>query len=164
MLGLSLSTFTTVHVILCLVAIASGLIVVVGLLASKPLDGWTAIYLGSAIAASATGFGFPFDQLLPSHYLGMISLVVLIVAALARYPFHLAGAWRWVYAVGAALGVYFQIFVAIAQLFQKAPALHALAPTQSERPFAIAQGVALVIFVALTVAAAIKFRPLAVQP
>jgi hypothetical protein len=164
MLGLSLSTFTTVHVILCFVAIGSGLIVIGGLLRSKRFDGWTAIYLLSAVAASATGFGFPFDKLLPSHYLGMISLVVLIGAALARYPFHLAGAWRWVYAVGAVLSVYFQIFVGIVQLFQKVPSFQSLAPTQSEPPFAIAQGIALVVFVALAVAGAIKFRPLPAQP
>ena len=159
MLGLSLSTFTTVHVILCLVAIASGLIVIVGLLASQRRDGWTALYLLSALAASATGFGFPFEKLLPSHILGIISLVVLIVAALARYGLHLAGTWRAIYAVGAVLGVYFQVFVGIVQAFLKVPALSALAPTQTEPPFAIAQGVALVIFIAWAIAAAIKFHP-----
>jgi hypothetical protein len=159
MLGLSLSTFTTVHVILCLVAIASGLIVIVGLLAAKRLDGWTALYLLSALAASATGFGFPFEKLLPSHILGIVSLVVLIVAALARYLFHLAGTWRAIYAVGAVLGVYFQVFVGIVQAFLKVPALSALAPTQTEPPFAITQGVALVIFIAWAIAAAIKFHP-----
>jgi hypothetical protein len=164
MLGLSLSTFTTLHVILCFVAIGSGVIVIAGLLRSKRLEGWIAVYLVSALAASASGFGFPFEKILPSHILGVISLVVLILATVARYLFHLAGAWRWVFSVGVVLGVYFQIFVAIAQLFQKVPSFQMLAPTQSEPPFAIAQGIALGVFVALAIPGAIKFRPLAVQP
>src|SRR4051812_38587231 len=100
MLGLSLSTFTTLHVILCFVAIGSGVIVIAGLLRSKRLEGWIAVYLVSALAASASGFGFPFEKILPSHILGVISIVVLILATVARYLFHLAGAWRWVFSVG----------------------------------------------------------------
>src|SRR5262245_18378556 len=158
-LGLSLEAFTTVHVILCVVAIVSGLIVIAGLLGSKPLEGWTAIYLLSALAASATGFGFPFEKLLPSQSHGIIGIVVLIATALGRNVFHLHGSWRAIYAVGAVLGVYFQIFVLIVQAFGKVDTLRALAPTQSEPPFAIAQVVALVIFVALAIAAARIFHP-----
>jgi hypothetical protein len=158
-LGLDLSTFTTVHVILCVVALASGLIVSIGLLGSKRLDGLTGLYLVSNILANATGFGFPFEKLLPSHILAIITLVVLLIAVLARYAFHLAGASRWIFAVCAVLGVYFQVFVLIVQAFAKLPGLHALAPTQTEPPFAIAQGVALVIFVIWAIVAAIRFHP-----
>ena len=156
---LGLSTFTWVHTLLSLVGIASGLVVVKGLFSSQRLDSWTALFLASAVATSATGFFLPADRFMPSHWVGVISLVVLALAILARYSLHLAGAWRRIYAVGAVLTLYFLVFVGVAQLFAKVPALRALAPTQSEPPFAIAEGVVLVLFVALTVAAAIKFRP-----
>src|SRR5258708_4146089 len=94
--GLGMTTFTLVHVALSLVGILSGLVVAAGWLARKRLDGWTAIFLASTVATSVTGFGFPFDHLLPSHIVGGISLVVLAVAILARYARHLAGAWRWI--------------------------------------------------------------------
>jgi hypothetical protein len=156
---LGLSTFTWVHTLLSLVGIASGLVVVKGLLSSQRLDGWTALFLASAVATSATGFFLPADRFMPSHGVGVISLVVLALAILARYGLHFAGRWRWIYALGAVLALYFLVFVGVAQLFAKVPALRALAPTQAEPPFAIAEGVVLVLFVALTIAAAIKFRP-----
>jgi hypothetical protein len=156
---LGMSTFTFVHTVLSLIALVAGLIVVIGLLTSKRLDWWTALYLASAVATSATGFGFKVDSYGASHVIGGISLVVLLVAILARYVFHLAGAWRWIYAVTAVVGAYFLVFVAIAQAFKKIPALTAMAPTLSEPPFAVAQGVALVVFVVLAIAAARTFHP-----
>jgi hypothetical protein len=156
-----MSTFTLVHTVLSLVALVSGVIVVVGLLASKMHNGWTALYLATAVATSATGFGFASPSFMPSHGVGVVSLAVLLAAILARYVFHFAGAWRRIYAVGVVLGLYFLVFVAIAQAFMKVPALRAMAPTTSEPPFAIAQGVCLVIFIVLAIAAAKKFRPMA---
>ena len=156
-----MSTLTLVHTALSIVALVSGVIVVLGLLASKSLDGWTALYLATAVATSATGFGFASPSFMPSHWVGVVSLVVLAVAILARYVFHLAGTWRWIYAVSAVLGVYFLVFVTIAQAFMKVPALNAMAPTLSEPPFAIAQVVAMVIFILLAIAAARMFRPMA---
>src|SRR5438132_14171576 len=97
--GMTTSTYTLVHVLLSLVGIASGLVVVFGLLAGKRLDGWTALFLVTTVATSVTGFGFPFDHLLPSHKVGIISLAVLAVAILARYAFHLAGGWRRIYVI-----------------------------------------------------------------
>jgi hypothetical protein len=145
--------------VLSLLGIVSGFVVVFGLLASKRLDGWTALFLVTTVATSATGFGFPFDILLPSHIVGGISLAVLAVAILARYAFHLAGAWRWVYVIGAVAALYFNVFVLIAQAFAKVPALKALAPAQTEPPFVFTQIGALAIFVALLIAATIKFHP-----
>jgi hypothetical protein len=156
---LGLSTFTWVHTLLSLVGIVSGLVVAKGLLSSRRLDGWTALFIVSAVATSVTGFFLPADHFGPSHWVGVISLVVLAFAILARYVLHLAGVWRWIYAVGAVLALYFLNFVGVAQLFAKVPALHVLAPTQSEPPFAVAEGVVLMLFLVLTVAAAIKFRP-----
>jgi hypothetical protein len=151
-------TFTAVHVAISLAGIASGLVVLYGMLTANAMSRWTAIFLATTVATSATGFGFPFEQLLPSHIVGAISLVVLAAAAVARYVKHLSGAWRLVYVITATLALYLNVFVLVVQLFRRVPALHDLAPTQSEPPFAVAQLVVLVLFVALGVAAAKKFR------
>jgi hypothetical protein len=153
-----LSAFTLFHVALSLVGIGSGLVVVRGLLASKRLDGWTSVFLITTVATSVTGFLFPVHQFLPSHGVGIISLIVLAVAILARYRFHLAKAWRRTYAITAVIALYLNVFVLVVQLFLKVPSLHDLAPTQSEPPFQMAQLAVLVIFAVLGVAAAIKFR------
>jgi hypothetical protein len=161
MLGLSLSTFTIVHVIISLIAIVAGFIAVFGMLTGNRMAGWTAIFLGTTILTSATGFGFPFDKVLPSHIVGAISLVFLAVAVFALYVQHLAGAWRRIYVVSAIISLWFNVFVLIVQSFMKISALKALAPTQSEPPFQIAQGAALVLFVVLAIVAVRKFRPVA---
>jgi len=158
-LGLPASTYTLIHVVLSLVGIASGLVVLAGLIGAKRLPGWTVLFLATTILTSVTGFGFPSDKLLPSHIVGIISLVVLAIALLALYVFHLAGHWRWIYAASAVIALYLNAFVGVVQAFQKVSPLHALAPTQSEPPFAIAQLVVLAIFIALGILAAIKFRP-----
>ncbi len=152
------STFTIVHVVISLIGIASGLVVVFGLLVAKRLNRWTALFLVSTVATSVTGFFFPFHGVTPAIVVGVISLVVLAVAILARYARHLAGAWRWIYVVTVMIALYLNVFVLIVQLFQKVPALKALAPTQSEPPFAVTQLVVLALFVVLTIIAAIKFR------
>ncbi|HEV3206658.1 MAG TPA: hypothetical protein VGZ28_06870 [Terriglobales bacterium] len=159
MLGMSLETFTLVHVVISLVGIGSGLIVMYGLLTAKRLNGWTALFLLTTVLTSVTGFGFPFDHLLPSHKVGIISLVVLAIAILARYPLRLAGAWRGVYIVTASIALYLNVFVLVVQSFEKVAALRALAPKQNEPPFLVAQVAVLVIFVVLTIMAAKKFRP-----
>jgi hypothetical protein len=151
-----MDTYTFVHVVISLVGIGSGLVVLGGLLTGKWLDGWTALFLLTTAATSLTGFGFPFDHLLPSHVVGIISLAALAAAAAARYGFHLAGPWRWIYVAGAVISLYFNVFVLIVQLFLKVPAIHALAPTQAEAPFAIVQGAVLVLFVGLGIMAAIR--------
>lgn len=157
-LGMSLSTFTLLHVIISLAGIGSGFIVVFGLLNSKRLDGWTAIFLTTTVLTSVTGFLFPFEKLLPSHILGTLSLIVLAIAIFARYGRHMVGAWRGTYVVTAAIALYFNCFVAVVQAFAKIPALHALAPTQKEPPFAIAQLVVLAIFVWITWRATKRFH------
>jgi len=157
-LGMTTSTFTLVHVLLSLVGIGSGFIVIFGLLNGKRLDGWTAIFLASTVATSATGFLFPFDHLLPSHKVGIISLVVLAVAVLARYAFHMTGPWQRFYVVCAAVALYLNVFVAVVQAFLKVPALQAMAPTQTEPPFLVAQTLVLLVFVGLTILAAKRFH------
>src|SRR5436190_4075074 len=156
--GLSTSTFTLVHVLLSLVGIFAGLVVMFGLVAGKGFGGWTVLFLVTTVATSVTGFGFPFDHLLPSHKVGILSLLVLPIAIAARYLFHLAGAWRRTYVITAAIALYLNIFVLVVQLFLKVPALKDLAPTQKEPPFVIAQVVVLVLLFVLAVTAARRFR------
>jgi hypothetical protein len=156
---LGLSTFTQVHVVISLIAIGSGLIVAFGLLTAKRLDRWTALFVLTTIATTATGFFFPFHGFTPAIGVGIVSTIVLAVLILARYGGKLAGAWRWIYVVTALLSLYLNVFVLIVQLFQKVPELKALAPTQSEPPFQIAQLVTLALFVVLTILAVRRFRP-----
>jgi hypothetical protein len=157
-LGMSTSVFTLVHVVISLIGIGSGLVVMWGFLESKRLDGITAIFLLSTVLTSVTGFLFPFQHLLPSHKVGILSLIALAVAIAARHVYHLAGSWRTTYVVTASLALYLNVFVLVAQLFQKVPSLKALAPTGTEPPFLGTELALLVIFIALTVFAVKKFR------
>jgi hypothetical protein len=161
-LGMSTSAFTQLHVVISLVAIGTGLIVLYGMFGSNRLAGWTAIFLATTVLTSVTGFLFPREQILPSHIVGVISLVLLAIAIVAYYIGHVAGAWRWIYVVTALASLWFNVFVLVAQGFAKVPALHALAPTQAEPPFAIAQAIVFVIFVVLGVKAVRSFRPASV--
>ena len=158
-LGMSLSAFTTFHVILSLVGIVSGLVVLFGMFGSKKMPACTAIFLLTTVLTSATGFLFPRGPLLPSHIVGIISLVILAVAIIALYVGKLAGSWRWIYVVTAVIALYLNVFVLVAQLFAKFEPLRKLAPTQSEPPFAIAQGIVLLIYIWLCVKAVRQFRP-----
>jgi hypothetical protein len=156
---LGFSTFTWVHVLISLIGIVSGIVVLKGMLLSNRLDGWTAVFVLTTALTSITGFGFPFDRLLPSHVVGIISLVVLLVTTLARYAFRMRGAWRGLYVTTAIGALWLNVFVLVAQIFNKVPALHAIAPTQSEPPFLIAQTIVLIAFVVLAVAAVRRFHP-----
>jgi hypothetical protein len=163
-MNLAMTTFGAVHTLISVVGIVSGFVVVFGMLGGKRLDGWTAIFLLTTVATSVTGFGFPFGVLLPSHKIGIISLVVLAVAIVARYVRHLAGPWRWIYVVCAVAALYFNVFVLIVQLFRRVPALAALAPTQTEPPFAVAQLIVLALFVWLGIVAVKRFRITPARP
>ena len=156
--GLTESTFTRLHVVLSLVGIASGLVVMLGLLRGRRLGGWTALFLATTVATTVTGFGFPFDHLLPAHKVGIVSLVVLAVAVLARYGPGPAGAWRPIYVVSAAVALYLNVFIGVVQAFLKVPVLSAMAPEQTELPFVIAQVAVILLFVAITITAVRRFR------
>jgi len=160
-LGMSLSTFTAVHVIISLIGILSGIIVMFGLLGSSRLPGLTALFLLFTILTSATGFLFPFDKLLPSHMIGILSLVLLAIACLALYGLKLSGASRWIYVLTAMVSLYLNVFVLIIQSFLKVGPLHALAPSvpPSEPPFAIAQAIVLLFFAIVIIGAVRRFRP-----
>ena len=158
-LGMSVPTFTMFHVVLSLVGIVAGLIVLGGMLGSKKLEGWTALFLATTVLTSATGFLFPFVKVLPSHIVGVISLAVLVVAIVALYVCGLAGRWRWIYVASAVFALYLNAFVGVVQAFLKIPSLKTLAPTQAEPPFVVAQAVVLVAFVGLGILAARSFHP-----
>jgi hypothetical protein len=153
-----LTTFTLIHVLVSLVGIFAGLVVAGGLVAGKRLDGWTGVFLVTTVATSVTGFGFPFVTLLPSHVVGIISLVVLAIVVVARYVKRLAGAWRRIYAAGAVLALYLNVFVLMVQLFRRLPALLVAAPTQQEPAFIVTQLVMLGLFVWLGTAAVKGFH------
>jgi len=160
-LGMSLSTFTAFHVIISLIAIVSGLVVMFGLLGSNRRPSLTATFLVFTILTSATGFLFPFEKLLPSHMIGIVSLLLLGIACVALYVMKLSGAWRWTYVLTALIALYLNVFVLIIQSFLKIGPLHALAPSvpPSEPPFAIIQGVVLVFFAIVVIGAIRRFRP-----
>jgi hypothetical protein len=163
-LGMSLATFVQVHTIISLVAIVAGLVVMFGMLGSKRPGGLTAIFLLLTILTSATGFLIPplvSDKLLPSHIIGALSLVLLLIACVALYAMKLSGSWRWIYAVTALLALYFNVFVLVIQSFLKIPALTAIAPGNppSGPVFAVVQGVVLVFFVLMIIGAIRRFRP-----
>ena len=161
-LGMSLSAFTMLHVIISLIAIASGFVVLSGLLGSNRMAGMTALFLLTTILTNATGFLFPFEKLLPSHIIAALSLVLLAIACIALYGMKLSGAWRWIYVVTALVSLYFNVFVLVIQSFLKIPALTALAPGNppSGPVFAMVQGVVLVFFVLVIIGAIRRFRPL----
>ena len=147
-MGLTLQTFTFLHVVLSLAGIISGLVVAGGLAAGRRLGAWAGVFLITTLATSVTGFGFPTDTLLPSHIVGGISILVLAATIAA----HVKG-WRVVYASGVVAATYLNSFVLVVQLFRRVPDLSALAPRQSEPAFALAQLVVLAAFVWLGVAA-----------
>ena len=158
---MSLSTLTTLHVIISLIGIASGIVVMFGLLGSNRMPGLTAVFLLFTILTSATGFLFPFEKLLPSHMIGIISLVLLAIACIALYGMKLTGAWRGIYVLTAMISLYLNVFVLVIQGFLKIGPLHALAPSvpPSEPPFAVVQGLVLLFFVIVIIGAARRFRP-----
>ena len=163
-LGMSTEAFTLFHVVISLIAIASGVAVTIGMWRAQRLPGWTAVFLATTIATSVTGFLFHSKSFGAPHAVGVISLVILATALIALYGYRLAGAWRWIYVAGALAAFYLNIFVAVVQAFQKLPSLRVLAPTGSEPPFAVTQLLVLAGFIAFGVVAARRFHPGAPAP
>jgi len=156
---MSASPLLLFHVAISLVGIASGLVVAWGLLTARPLSGWTALFLATTILTSVTGYFLPAERILPSHIVGAISLVLLALACVALYAYRLAGSWRWIYVSTAVASLYLNVFVLVFQASLKVPALHALAPMQSEPAFKITQGVVLLAFILIGVLAVKRFHP-----
>ena len=158
-LGISTATFTAIHVVISLVGILSGLVVMYGFFNASRLDRWTQLFLATTALTSLTGFLFPNEHITPGIVVGILSMVVLTVAAVSRYSLRMRGLWRPAYVISAAIALYFNVFVFVVQSFEKVPALRALAPTQKEPPFGITQLLVLILFVVATVFAVRRFRP-----
>jgi hypothetical protein len=155
---------TIIHTLISLIGIAAGFVVLGGMFRSEKVKGWTEIFLLFTILTSVTGYFFPFLGLTPAQIVGGISLLVLTLAVHALYGEQLRGGWRGVYVVCAVLAQYLNVFVLVVQLFQKVPFLHRLAPKGEEPPFAVAQGLVLVLFIGLGIRAVRRFHPGRVQP
>jgi hypothetical protein len=158
-LGMSFETFTQLHVVISLIAIVTGIIVALAMVAGRDLPWLTGIFLLTTVLTTVTGFLFPITALTPALIVGIISAVILAVALVALYAFRLAGHWRWIYVVTAMAALYLNVFVLVVQAFQKLEALQPLAPTQSEPPFVIAQAAVLVTFIVLGILATLRYRP-----
>ena len=154
-----LHVYTIVHTLISLVAIFTGLIVVLGMIGGNRFDGWTKWFLMTAVLTTATGFFFPFHGVTPAIILGIITVPVLAITIFARCSKQLAGAWRWIYVIGAVICLYFNLFVLVVQLFEKVPALHAMAPTQTESPFKLTQLAVLIVSTLLGIVAVVRFHP-----
>jgi hypothetical protein len=163
-IGLTVPAFTLLHVIISLIGIASGLLVAIALCSGRTAHGWTALFLATTVATNVTGFMFHSASFGPPQIVGVISLVALAIAISALYVYHLSGPWRWIYVLTAVLSLYLNVFVAVAQAFDKIPSLHALAPTATETPFKVAQLIVLLLFVALGFQALRRYHPPRLQP
>jgi hypothetical protein len=157
-LGMSISAFTLLHVIISLVAIASGFVAILGLIGGRLYRGLTAIFLVTTVLTSLTGFLFPYKGVTPGIVLGILSMIVLLLAIIAIYGCKLAGAWRGTYVISASIALWLNVFVLFAQSFGKIPALHAIAPTQASPAFGITQLVVMVIFIVIAIRAFKGFR------
>lgn len=154
------SSLQTFHVLISIVGIASGLAVVWGLLSSSRMSTLTAVFLLTTLLTNLTGFLFPFKGFTPAIGVGIAGTIVVAVCLAARYLKRLENGWRGVYVVTAVLSLYFNLFVLVVQLFQKVPALNAYAPTGSEPPFAVVQGIVLLACLAAGFLAFRRFHPL----
>ncbi len=156
-LGMTIQAF--IHTAISVVAIVAGFPVLAGLLKSQRCEGWTSLFLIMTVATSLTGVVLPAATFTPAHGVAILALLVLLFTVPAKYVFDLQGTWRPIYVIGTVISLYLNVFVLIIQLFGKVPALKALAPTQSEPPFAIVQGIALIAFIVLGYMATRKFHP-----
>ncbi len=154
-----LHIYTIFHTLISLAAIFTGLVVLAAMLFGNRADYWTKWFLITAVATTVTGFFFPFHGVTPAIVLGIITVPVLAITIYARYSRQLAGAWRWIYVVGAVMSLYFNLFVLVVQSFEKVPVLNAIAPTQTESPFKFTQLAVLIVSVGLAIVAAIRFHP-----
>jgi hypothetical protein len=161
MLGLSLSAFTTLHVVISLIAIVAGLIVMFGMLGPYHAGGLTRLFLLFTILTSVTGFMFPFNGVTPGIMVGILSCILLAIACFALYGMKVSGLWRGIYAVTALFSLYLNVFVLVTQSFLKIPPLHAIAPGNPPAgpAFAVVQGVVLVFFIVMIIQAWRRYKP-----
>jgi hypothetical protein len=149
-LGMSTELFTRIHVLISLIAIASGMAVLLGMLTKKRFPILTAIFLLTTALTSITGFLFPNKTITPGIVFGILSIIALLLATFARYGGKLKGAWRATYVITANIALYLNVFVLFAQIFAKVPELNQFAPTPQAPGFLFTQMAILVLFGAVT--------------
>ncbi|WP_136621068.1 MULTISPECIES: hypothetical protein [Mesorhizobium] len=147
------------HTLVSLVAIVAGIIAIIEMFGGKRSSFATDFFLQTAGFTSITGFLFPFHGVTPAVIVGIVALVILAGVLVARSRFHFAGAWRGIYAAGMTASVYLLVFVGIVQAFQKIPILNVFAPTGTEIPFVVTQGVTLLIFLVVGALAVLRYKP-----
>lgn len=147
--GMSFETFTNLHVVLSLIGIVSGLVAFSALARNVWLGSWHHVFLATTLATVITGFMFPISSVTPALIVGGVALALLAVAYIALFQICQAAWSGRAYAVTGMISLYLNLFVLVAQGFMKVPFLNALAPTQSEAPFALAQLVLLIASIAL---------------
>ena len=152
----SLAVLLYLHTAISLVAIGAGLVVTAHLLSARVSRFWTDLFLVTAIATSVTGYFFPFSGVTPAQIVGAVALATLAMVLLARHQFRLAGAWRWIYAIGVVTSLYFLLFVLVVQLFRHIPVLQ---PFDGQAPFQVAQLLVLLAIVGAGMGAVRRFRP-----
>jgi hypothetical protein len=157
-LGMSITTFTVVHVVISLIAIAAGAIACARMLEGRPLATWSSVFLLFTVLTTVTGFLFPITVFTPAISVGIVSAVALALALAALHVGRLAGAWRWIYVASALFAFYLNVFVLVVQSFQKIGILNRFAPTGSEPPFAVVQGIVLLGFILLGFLVLRRFR------
>ena len=154
--GLPAATFTRLHVAISLVAILSGVVTVLAMVARRNLRAGTALFLAATVLTSLTGFFLPSEGFGPPQGVGVLSLAVLAIAIWARYGRRMTGVWRPTYIVAAVTALCLNGFVGVAQAFQKSPAL---ATTGPEPPLVAAQLIVLALAVVLGFLAVRRFHP-----
>ena len=168
--GLSVPTFTLVHVVITLIAIVSGIIIVFGMIGSHRLPKLTALFWLTTVLTTVTGFMFFLSptqakMLTPAAATGIVATLFFLLGLIALYVKQLFGKWRWIYTLSAVISLYLNVFVLIVQSFGKLKIINPAAPMvgppfapPTDFQFAVAQGAALVIFVMLGIITTIKFR------
>ena len=154
-----LTAITAIHTAISIVAIVAGAVAILEMLRNGAFRFWTKLFLVNAVATSITGFIFPLKGITPAQIVGVLALIILTIVLVAFYRFHVAKAWRWIYAAGMVASLYLLVFVGVVQAFQKIALLNGLAPTGSELPFVIVQGATLVLFIGFGITAAMRYRP-----
>ena len=154
-----LQIYTLFHTALSLVALIAGILVVKGLLESSGRQLWTLLFLVTSAATTITGFFFPFQGVTRALILGVITLLPLFFATLARYQKHLESSWRGTYVISVVIILYFNCLVLIVQSFDKIPSLHAMAPTMEAPAHKIAQLLNLIAFVILGIRSFKNYKP-----
>jgi hypothetical protein len=157
-LGINRSAFVAVHAFIGIVAIFMGFVVLFGLLNGKLSRPWNAVFLLTTLLTSASGLLFSSTKVTPGIVLGIVSLIILGIAIIALYGFHLQGLWRTSYVLSSMVPFYFNLAILFAIGFVRIPTLRQLASATDGTAFKIAEALLLVLATSVIAIAVRKFR------